>query len=63
MHHLTEDLQVFVVVGFVLDDTPLCYVDLHDTPVIGGVITQERLDRASAPWFRTSWAPRARRPG
>jgi len=42
---------VFVVVGFVLDDTPLCYVDLHDTPVIGGVITQERLDRASAPWF------------
>ena len=49
--HLTEDLQVFVVVGFVLDDTPLCYVDLHDTPVIGGVITQERLDRASAPWF------------
>ena len=42
---------MFAVVGFMLDDTPLCYVDLHDTPAIGGVITQERLDRATAPWF------------
>ena len=42
---------MFAVVGFMIDDTPLCYVELHDTPAIGGVITQERLDRATAPWF------------
>ena len=49
--HLTEDIEVFAVVGFMIDDAPLCYVDLHDTPAIGGLITQERLDRAIAPWF------------
>jgi len=48
---LTEDIGVFAVVGFMIDDTPLCYVELHDTPTIGGVITQERLDRSTAPWF------------
>jgi len=48
---LTEDLGVFAVLGFMIDDAPLCYVDLHDTPAIGGLITQERLDRATAPWF------------
>jgi ABC-type branched-subunit amino acid transport system substrate-binding protein len=50
---LTEDQQVFAVLGFMIDEAPLCYVDLHDTPVIGGVITQERLDRAQAPWVST----------
>lgn len=48
---LTQDEHVFAVLGFVLDDAPLCYLELHDTPVVGGVITQERLDRAEAPWF------------
>jgi len=48
---LTEDEEVFAVVGFLLDDAPLCYVELHDTPAVGGVITQQRLDRATAPWF------------
>lgn len=48
---LTEDEGVFAVVGFMIDDTPLCYVELHNTPAIGGVITQSRLDRATAPWF------------
>jgi hypothetical protein len=48
---LTEDVGVFAVVGFMIDEAPLCYVDLHDTPAIGGLITQERLDRATAPWF------------
>lgn len=42
---------MFAVLGFLIDDTPLCYVELHDTPAIGGVITQARLDRATAPWF------------
>ena len=48
---LTEDEQVFAVVGFLLDDTPLCYLSLHNTPVVGGVITEERLGQAEAPWF------------
>jgi hypothetical protein len=48
---LTEDEEVFAVIGFMIDDQPLCYVNLHDTPAIGGVITQERLDQAQAPWF------------
>ena len=48
---LTEDIGVFAVVGFMIDEAPLCYVDLHDTPAVGGLISQERLDRATAPWF------------
>lgn len=48
---LTEDLGVFAVVGSMIDDAPLCFVGLHDTPVVGGFITQERLDQAQAPWF------------
>jgi ABC-type branched-subunit amino acid transport system substrate-binding protein len=47
---LTEDEGVFAVLGFVLDDAPMCYLELHDTPVVGGVITQARVDRAEAPW-------------
>lgn len=50
---LTEDEQVFAVVGFANDDAPLCYVNAqHDTPLIGsGVITDARLADAKAPWF------------
>lgn len=48
---LTQDEQVFAVLGFMIDDTPLCYVATHNTPAIGGVITQARLDQATAPWF------------
>ncbi len=50
---LTEDEEVFAVTGFMIDDAPLCYVGLHDTPAIGGVISQARLDQAEAPWFST----------
>jgi hypothetical protein len=49
---LTEDDKVFAVVGTQLDgDAPLCYVETHNTPLVGGVQTAERLDRANAPWF------------
>ena len=48
---LTEDEKVFAVVGFFLDDGPLCYVENHDTPILGGTVTAERLARAKAPWF------------
>jgi len=48
---LTEDEDVFAVIGFFLDDGVLCPLEAHETAVIGGVQTPERLDRAAAPWF------------
>lgn len=48
---LTEDQQVFAVIGFFLADAPLCYVAQHDTPVLGGVQSAEALAQAKAPWF------------
>ena len=37
-------------VGFFLNDGPLCYLEQHDTPVVGGTITSEYL-AAKAPWY------------
>jgi len=48
---LTEDEDVFVVTGFFLDDNVLCPLETHETAVVGGVQTPERLERAGAPWF------------
>lgn len=48
---LTEDQQVFAVIGFFLADAPLCYVAQHDTPVLGGTQTAEYLAQAKAPWY------------
>jgi ABC-type branched-subunit amino acid transport system substrate-binding protein len=48
---LTEDEPVFAVMGFFQADAVLCYLETHDTAVIGGAMTDERLERASAPWF------------
>jgi ABC-type branched-subunit amino acid transport system substrate-binding protein len=48
---LTEDEHVFAVTGFFLADAPLCYVEQHGTPVVGGSQTKENLARAKAPWF------------
>jgi hypothetical protein len=48
---LTEDQHVFAVTGFFLSDAPLCYVEQHKTPVVGGTQTAEFLARAKAPWF------------
>jgi ABC-type branched-subunit amino acid transport system substrate-binding protein len=50
---LTQDDEVFVTVGFFLEDAVLCYVDVNQTPVIGGTMTDERLSRATVPWFTT----------
>lgn len=47
---LTEDEDVFIVVGFFLDDAVLCPLETHETAVIGGAMTPERLERARAPW-------------
>lgn len=48
---LTEDEQVFAAIGFFLGDAPLCYLEQHQTPVVGGTITAALLERAQAPWF------------
>lgn len=48
---LTEDDPVFIAVGFFLDDAVLCPVATHETAVVGGVITPERQQQATAPWF------------
>jgi hypothetical protein len=48
---LTEDADVFIVVGFFLDDAVLCPLETHQTAVIGGTMTPERLERAQAPWY------------
>jgi hypothetical protein len=46
----TEDDHVFVAIGFYNSDAPMCYVEKHDTPVLGGTITPALLARAKAPW-------------
>ncbi len=48
---LTEDEQVFAVTGFFLADAPACYVDQHETPLVGGIKTEELVALAKAPWF------------
>ena len=48
---LAEDDKVFAVLGFFLNDGPLCYLEQHDTPVVGGTMTSEYLARAKAPWY------------
>ena len=48
---LTEDHDVFVVTGFFGEDTMLCPLQQHETAVVGGQMTPERLERAAAPWF------------
>ena len=50
---LTEDEEVFAVIGFFQDDAVLCPIGVHETAAIGGVMTQERFDQAAAPWFTT----------
>jgi hypothetical protein len=52
---LTEDEDVFAVVGFFLGDAPACYLETHQTAIVGGTMTDELLDRAQAPWY--SWDP------
>lgn len=48
---LTEDRDVFLLTGFFIEDTMLCPLEAHETAVVGGQMTAERLERAAAPWF------------
>ena len=52
---LTEDEDVFMVVGFFLTDAVLCPVALHETAVLAGEMNPERLEQAKAPWI--TWTP------
>ena len=54
---VSEDQQVFIAAGLFLADAVLCLVDTHQTAVIGGEMTPERLERAAAPWFTTGSGP------
>ncbi|EFC82592.1 ABC transporter substrate-binding protein [Parafrankia sp. EUN1f] len=47
---LTEDEDVFAVLGTFTDDDVECYVQTHETIVVGGELTAERYARARAPW-------------
>lgn len=48
---LTEDLEVFLVVGAIRLDQVLCYTELNDTAVISVTQqNQERIDRSVAPY-------------
>lgn len=63
---LTQDEEVFVVVGAIRLDNVLCYTELNDTAVISlNQQNQERIDRSNAPYVTvrgrndtrsTSWA-------
>ena len=52
---LTEDEDVFMVVGFFLNDAVLCPVSLHATAVVGGGMNAETAAQAEAPWL--TWTP------
>jgi branched-chain amino acid transport system substrate-binding protein len=48
---LTEDEQVFVVVGVALNEQILCFTDIHETAaVVAGGMNDERLGKARAPY-------------
>jgi len=48
---LTQDEQVFAVIGFFTGDNVACYLETHQTAVFGGSQTPQLLDRAQAPWY------------
>lgn len=50
---LTEDHEVFAVVGFFRNDDAVCYVKTHDTPIVGASLNAQQEAEATAPWFNT----------
>ena len=54
---LTEDEGVFVVLGAMLGDNPLCVTRLHETPYVGLFgLTAERAEKSIAPFFASEMA-------
>jgi ABC-type branched-subunit amino acid transport system substrate-binding protein len=47
---LTEDEKVFAAMSFFNADAPLCFVQSHGTPILGGQTTPANLGHAKAPW-------------
>jgi ABC-type branched-subunit amino acid transport system substrate-binding protein len=48
---LTEDDRVFAVMGFFQTPDPACYVQTHDTALVGASLTAAQASQAEAPWF------------
>lgn len=56
---LTEDAQVFAVVGSLAGpalEGILCFIDTQETIVVGGTHRPELLEQAKAPWITTEWS-------
>lgn len=54
---LTEDEEVFVVLGAMLGDNPLCVTQLHETPYVGLFgLTAERAEKSIAPFLASEMA-------
>ena len=49
--HLTEDENVFAVLGFFQAPDIACYVNTHNMPIIGASLTAAQSAQAKAPWF------------
>ncbi len=48
---LTEDEEIFIVVGTVLNEQILCFTELHETAaLVSGGMNDERLERSKAPY-------------
>ncbi len=50
---LTEDEDVFLAVGNFIGDDVLCFVETHETPLLGSNITTEAFALARTLWFST----------
>ncbi len=50
---LTEDEDVFLAVGSFIGDDVLCFVETHETPLLGGWIDAESHALARTLWFTT----------
>ncbi|MGP0032714.1 MAG: ABC transporter substrate-binding protein [Acidimicrobiales bacterium] len=48
---LTENDKVFAVIGFFQPADTACYIDTHDTPIIGATLSNAESAQAKAPWF------------
>jgi ABC-type branched-subunit amino acid transport system substrate-binding protein len=48
---LTEDDQVFTVLGFFQQPDTACYLQTHDVPIIGASLTAQQAQQAKAPWY------------
>ncbi len=48
---LTEDDKVFAVVGFFQAADTACYLETHNTPLIGATLSNASAAQSKAPWF------------